>query len=99
MRKHNATCGGPWNDIGEDAQPTQHLGIVRKLPSYTQIFVALGYFLSDVPRIVSSIVITIDFAALQRKLMIFLDGFQWQALAVDILLVSFQARRDFQWCA
>lgn len=75
MREHNATCW-QWTGIGEDAQPTQHLGVVRKLPSYTQVFVALGYFLSDVPRIVSSVVITIDFSALWGKLRIFLDGFQ-----------------------
>lgn len=57
-------------------QPAQHLSLVRKLHSYTQVFVALGYFLSDVPRIVSCVAITIDFAACRRKLGIFLDAFQ-----------------------
>lgn len=72
-------------------KPAQHLSLVRKLHSYTHIFVALGYFLSDVPRIVSCVAITVDFAALRRKLRLFLDGFQWQALAIDIFTCFFSS--------
>lgn len=105
-----ATCGGQSNVIREGAyhiasylslsKHSQHLLLVRKLHSYTQIFAALGYFLSEVPRIVSCIAMTIGFAARWRKLRIFLDGFQSQVLTVDIFyLFLLKLEGTWQRCA